>query len=220
MTDYLTRLSARSLGLPGTLEPRLVSLYEPVGNSDGPPFVDGPASGTSPALKIGGAGEASAEPASRPANHRRPSAPPPAPDGQRVVPGRLTPPLPGPGGRDADPRSATADEGRYLSASLGSAAESSGDDRRPGRHAPTDTAVAPADTAPPFGRADALRPPRDPVLDAAGTVAPTVHVTIGRVEVRALVQATPSTPPREAPGRRGASLSLADYLRQRNAERR
>lgn len=44
---------------------------------------------------------------------------------------------------------------------------------------------------------------------------PTVRVTIGRVEVRAILPPT-SPPPRIPPARRGPALSLDDYLKQRN----
>jgi hypothetical protein len=47
--------------------------------------------------------------------------------------------------------------------------------------------------------------------------AQTAEVTIGRVEVRAIHQAPP--PPREAPARRGPSLTLDDYLKQRSGGR-
>jgi hypothetical protein len=41
---------------------------------------------------------------------------------------------------------------------------------------------------------------------------PTIHVTIGRVEVRATVPAAPASKPRPAP----QTMSLDDYLRQRS----
>ena len=48
---------------------------------------------------------------------------------------------------------------------------------------------------------------------------PTVRVTIGRVEVRAILPPT-SPPPRIPPARRGPALSLDDYLKQRNEGQR
>lgn len=48
---------------------------------------------------------------------------------------------------------------------------------------------------------------------------PTIRVTIGRVEVRAVVQPAPD-PPRAAPARSGSILSLDEYLKQRNGGRR
>ena len=54
--------------------------------------------------------------------------------------------------------------------------------------------------------------PREPQREAE----PTIQVTIGRVEVRAVPAETPVRPARPAP----LSLSLEDYLRQRNGGRR
>jgi len=48
---------------------------------------------------------------------------------------------------------------------------------------------------------------------------PIVRVTIGRVEVRAILLPT-SPPPRIPPARRGPALSLDDYLKQRNEGQR
>ncbi|MGH2351765.1 MAG: hypothetical protein ACRDJN_09150 [Chloroflexota bacterium] len=54
---------------------------------------------------------------------------------------------------------------------------------------------------------------------AAPPAAPTIHVTIGRIEVRAVAPAAPPAPPtRAAPSRR--ALSLDEYLAQRNGARR
>ncbi|MCX6922910.1 MAG: hypothetical protein NT154_06830 [Verrucomicrobia bacterium] len=51
------------------------------------------------------------------------------------------------------------------------------------------------------------------VTDADSSPAPTIHVTIGRVEVRAIMPAAQFTPP---PARSAPKLSLDDYLRSRN----
>lgn len=48
---------------------------------------------------------------------------------------------------------------------------------------------------------------------------PTVHVAIGRIEIRASVQAPPTAPP-AASRRRGPALPLADYLEQRREGKR
>ena len=48
---------------------------------------------------------------------------------------------------------------------------------------------------------------------------PTIRVTIGRVEVRAIVPPAPA-PPRAAPARSGPMISLDEYLKQRNGGRR
>ena len=53
----------------------------------------------------------------------------------------------------------------------------------------------------------------EPEAKPEGT--PTIQVTIGRVEVRAITP--PATPaPRTRPARPGPALSLDDYLRERN----
>lgn len=44
---------------------------------------------------------------------------------------------------------------------------------------------------------------------------PTIHVTIGRIDVRALISAAPQET-RRPPERTRPALSLEDYLRQRN----
>jgi hypothetical protein len=48
--------------------------------------------------------------------------------------------------------------------------------------------------------------------------APTVHVTIGRIEVRAITPLSPPAPS-AAPAQPGPQLSLDDYLKQRSGER-
>jgi hypothetical protein len=55
---------------------------------------------------------------------------------------------------------------------------------------------------------------REPVRDAA----PTIHVTIGRVDVRAVMPQAPAQRTESAP--RPPALSLEDYLAQRNRETR
>lgn len=53
---------------------------------------------------------------------------------------------------------------------------------------------------------------------AAHAAAPTIKITIGRVDVRAVMPAAPATRP--APARPGPSLSLEDYLQQREGGKR
>ena len=48
--------------------------------------------------------------------------------------------------------------------------------------------------------------------------APTIKITIGRVDVRAIMPAAPA--PRPAPARPSPALSLEDYLKQREGGRR
>ena len=61
------------------------------------------------------------------------------------------------------------------------------------------------------------RGPREPRVAAPGPPAPTIRVAIGRIEVRA-VTPPPARPP--TPARTPPSLSLDDYLKQRNGGQR
>jgi hypothetical protein len=58
--------------------------------------------------------------------------------------------------------------------------------------------------------------PRRVIVAAPVETAPEVHITIGRIEVRALTTSTPA----KAPEQRVPQLSLADYLAQRDRGRR
>jgi hypothetical protein len=67
-----------------------------------------------------------------------------------------------------------------------------------------------------------LVPPSEPVMSAAAKVAspepaPTIRVTIGRIDVRAI---RPPAPPRAKKTRPGPALSLDGYLKQRREGRR
>ena len=69
--------------------------------------------------------------------------------------------------------------------------------------------VLPLREPPPMSRAEAREPAER---------APTVHITIGRIEVRAIT--SPNTEQHRAPARPRPMLSLEDYLQQRNGGRR
>lgn len=89
------------------------------------------------------------------------------------------------------------------------------DDAKPRTDAPMqrkNNASGAVEVALPTSPAPQWRPPAPPP-------APTVQVTIGRVEVRA-VTPPPQVQPRPAERRASARLSLDDYLRQRNEGRR
>jgi hypothetical protein len=73
-----------------------------------------------------------------------------------------------------------------------------------------DPAARPATPAPYFLRSNGSEAPR------TNAVPPSVNITIGRVEVRAISQSTKPRP--EAP--RSQGLSLDQYLRERNQKRR
>lgn len=62
-------------------------------------------------------------------------------------------------------------------------------------------------------------PPSQPESPEMAEQTPTIRVTIGRIEVRAIIE--PSSPAsRRAPARPAPQLSLADYLKQRGGGRR
>lgn len=68
-------------------------------------------------------------------------------------------------------------------------------------------------------RPDAIERGGQATADAAGSLGTAaIRVTIGRVEVKAVVAPQPSTRPRVSP--RPAALSLEDYLRQRSSGQR
>lgn len=60
--------------------------------------------------------------------------------------------------------------------------------------------------------------PMSPIPVATQGTTPTIKITIGRVDVRAVMP--PSPAPRPTPARSGPSLSLEDYLKQREGGRR
>jgi hypothetical protein len=78
-------------------------------------------------------------------------------------------------------------------------------------------AAEPKRPAPAVVPAPAPQPTRAAWPELASEAAPTVQVTIGRIEVRAILPAPPA--PAAPPVRRPAT-SLEDYLRARNGENR
>jgi hypothetical protein len=64
------------------------------------------------------------------------------------------------------------------------------------------------------------RGPQEPRVDAPESSAPTVRVAIGRIEVRAITPPPSPFPQQAAPARPAPTLSLDDYLKQRNREQR
>ena len=64
------------------------------------------------------------------------------------------------------------------------------------------------------------RGPREPRMAEPEPPAPTIRVAIGRIEVRAITPPPPPPTQRPAPAQPGPALSLDDYLKQRNGERR
>ncbi len=82
---------------------------------------------------------------------------------------------------------------------------------------PSHTAVLPVLDAQPRPAAPTA-PTAQPTPPSTPTSEPTIRVTVGRVEVRAVTPPTPSASP--AAERTGPALSLDDYLKQRDGERR
>jgi hypothetical protein len=66
---------------------------------------------------------------------------------------------------------------------------------------------------PPIASRNRARTETSFATDADSSPAPTIHVTIGRVEVRAIMPAAQATQP---PARPAPKMSLDDYLRRRN----
>ena len=63
-----------------------------------------------------------------------------------------------------------------------------------------------------------VEPRKETTHQPAGTN-PTIKVTIGRVEVRAVAPTAPASPPPRIPSSSSQKLSLDDYLRKRNGRR-
>jgi hypothetical protein len=236
MSDHLTRLAARALGRGDAVQPRLPSLFEAASPaldahvaSEAPPEDPGtlraarPWTAERPVPRWPGIDDRSAQPGDRratpPGDHRA------APAGDALPSGDAAPPsgTAAASGRDRD--ASRARDAR------GGAAPEDGrpSERTDERRSPADPPPDPAQpVAPPRNRPDAspeargaapersLRP-AVVVERPARENAPSVRITIGRVEVRAAA----APPPRPAPARpRGPRLSLDEYVRLRDEGRR
>ena len=213
MSDYLTNLAARALGVAEVARPR-PSLFEPRRGVAEPPIPAEPARGeVEPEVR---APDVAAEAPPR----RQPAEPAAvreregtsAPDGDRGPP-RVAAPQRAPGRgrrrpetappRPAEPGAApsAARERRAPAAPFEPAAPRLGVPTQPARPAELQRPVA----APVL----AARPPR-PQVAAGDAPAPTVRVTIGRVDVRAV---TPEQPPEQKrKPKRAPRMSLDEYL--------
>ncbi|MDQ3929215.1 MAG: hypothetical protein M3328_08720 [Chloroflexota bacterium] len=88
--------------------------------------------------------------------------------------------------------------------------------------------VAPPEGPPPVEPGAVRRRPeghpegdqREPRLAAPEPSAPTIRVSIGRIEVRAVTPPPMLPERRDTPARPGPALSLDDYLKERNEGRR
>ena len=222
MSDYLSNLAAKSLDLTGVIQPRLVSLFEPPDAAGG--SVERPSESRPLATDM-------QVPFDMPHPPGGLTTPPGLPTAARLfVP--KTPQQPGP---DRPTLAAAAAGDATGAAPPRGVAE--------GQRQP---ALEPAIPRPePFrvrtqrgplpatvvvrphvmSHIDPIRPvePAAPVPavlpKAMRKPAPTIQVTIGRIEVRAITLPAPPAP-RFKPARPGPALSLDDYLKQRNEGKR
>jgi hypothetical protein len=213
MSDYFTNLAARALGMSVAVRPR-PSLFEPRPGTADPPAPSEPDRGGvergARALDVAAEAPPRRQPAEPEAVRKREgtSAPdgdpgPPPVAAPSRAPGRgrsraeTAPPRPAPHGAGH-----SASKGREVPAALREPeAPRPAGRTQPARQEEPGRAVA----AP----AIAARPPR-PQLPPKDAPAPTVRVTIGRVDVRAVTPEQPPEPgrkPRQAP-----RMSLDDYL--------
>ena len=239
MSDYLTRLVERSLGVGEVVSPRLQSLFEPRDAVAGPALVDepievreerlAPASEHAPRSDGEPAAPSPSAKESTTASPRRrtepphdvvverespaePGSPPPAVEfavSEREVLARAESPVPtlrpqdDQSGERPSPepprrRTVVVRERQHPPQSEPAARE-----RRRDR-VPTGPDEVRLPSPP------ALQPPPVPA-QAAPTEPPVVRVTIGRVEVRAVL---PPAPPERATPRRAPRMTLDEYLRQ------
>ncbi|MBI2203112.1 MAG: hypothetical protein HYU41_04570 [Candidatus Rokubacteria bacterium] len=223
MSDYLGRLAARTLGVADVVAPRPASRFERSPSESPAPS----AAETSVAGEVdGGRGETATttDIARRATPHRSPAAPPAtatasidAESQAPAVAGRAESAVTvvaGPQASGSAPRAArTRDAGLAITPTLPAAATP--------RDAATSRAIEPA-ASPRGASARPLVPASTPRSDRdewpRSPSGPVVHVSIGRLEVRA-VRPAPS-PPRPAPRAPEPALSLDDYLRQRSERRR
>jgi hypothetical protein len=237
MSDYLTRLAARALGRAEVVQPRLPSLFEAAASPaldehvirEAPPRDSGtirpapPWSPGRPVAEPASPGDLSASPGGRP---DMPSRVRPAPPADDAEPSSDAAPPPGTAAMFARDRDAARARDAYDGAGL----EDGRAERRDARPSPADVPPDLAQpVAPPRHRADATRSEARDAAPARGLRpavaverparenAPSVRVTIGRVEVRAVAP----PPPRPAPARpRAPRLSLEEYVRLRDEGRR
>lgn len=206
MTDYLSGLAARALGVANVVRPRPVARFEP------PPVEELEPSSMSerprPVHRAVERPSAAAEPArTSPAREpvvamRREAGPAsfaPASPVEPVRPARSVLPEPPPPRPNRESTAPRAERAETAPAAPKIAAEVS-------RHPATPT------------RRETRREAYASLRAAAAPEPPAVHVTIGRIEVRAVAPPVP-TPARRTP-RHPAPLALDEYLEQRRSGRR
>jgi hypothetical protein len=246
MTDFLTRLAERSLGVGDVVRPRPASLFEPRGATVGAAPLEVEEERVVPAPRPG-RGQAARPVDASPTPVRGeapPSGEPPAagrrdggPAGEvRVLEGvTVEPPraAPAPASHTADaiprqPEPAKADEPAVDTTLV---IEGLPAPAAPAGHAPARTGARPtaqrrrAAPAPPASQTPPAGPPEPgdahawptmpaspmPVRVAEPAEPPVVHVTIGRVDVRAVL---PATAPEQPKPRRRPRVTLEEYLRE------
>jgi len=235
MSDFFTRLAERVLGVSEIVRPTTTSLFAP-----GPPFAIAPALGPQDETsEVEHQADGEAGPASTllvtPVLRPDPSSRLPDHDVNPSPPGRQTHDAPssvdlvesGPAARSTDVVLSAGpipddllDVGRVVPILPFARVRSSGLDplgpaTRPGQ-------VDADDSRPPVvvesRRTGATEHGELAGSDTSRSSETTIRVTIGRVEVKAVVAPQPSTRPRMAP--RPPALSLEDYLRQRSKGQR
>ena len=240
MSDYLKNLVERTLDPSRVVQPRLASRFEPQAGTHGTfaafdVETDDEASPAAPSVEArtetrrthvttqaDGAPRAQSEHLPAPVDERRPDfsprAPRPAPMSERA-PG---PPLtsqtfvnketPGPAGVTVE-----AGKGAAREETSRQVSDAAREPRPPAESVMTQTPrVAPRVVEPrlsPVLRVSEVQPPIAPDDARLDEEAPTIRVTIGRVDVRAV--AAPAKEARRAPEPPRPALTLEDYLRRR-----
>lgn len=197
MNDFLTSLAARTLGTIPVLVPRPPTRFEPVPPDSGAAFreIQAEANSTNPRPHVTSAtsGLHAADTQPEP-NSRRPAPPRPpvTPDSAPTFAF-----APSPAGHDANTPAAPQPAVPRTSDPPARAGTTPSDIR------PRQPSLAPFPTPRPGRRPDAHRESRNS--------APAIHISIGRVEVRAIHRAAPAPPsPKIPPSPR---RSLEEYLR-------
>jgi len=227
MSDYLNNLVAKSLNLTAVIQPRLASLFEP------PSVVGGPVSGhssanleTAPGEQRSGETLAEQFPTQlvpNPAQMIVTHTPPPSPHRNTPV---LVPRTAG-YENDAPPSRNTGEQEsqsilvqnirRIVDEQSALLAVPRSQNLRHPESVPIQArqSLTPVRVITPRHGTPRIESaaPASPEATATQGQTPTIRITIGRVDVRAIMPASPA--PRPTPTRPGPALSLADYLKQR-----
>jgi hypothetical protein len=262
MSDYLTRLIERSVGLPPQIEPRIAPIHAPPGQMLSEPVETSAAFKSSPAAKIetsqqdtppgvavNGRG---VEPAVSRAENQPPrsSTPPPESQIEFQIEKKDDRPYPSESRcevRSRQTSSASRPEGADITEAWSPAPLPRGTPIvsqratqivvQPKTISPFKPAASPRESPPLLRRRTSasqeksqivvqpeiispLKPAATPavsLLQPSPKEPPAIHVTIGRVEVRAMMPAAQVKPP---PERSAPKMSLDDYLRSRNGGQR